>query len=509
MTDESDKPEKPDPFAPLPLANLPPVRGKDSSGPTPKAPKKTAETMPGAPVASSPRAPASGPTAVPTPIPATSWGTTPTPSGATSTPPATSTRARTPSIPPTAFAQSAPPADEVSWTSTSGDRVSGGQQPSGGAAALADLAELGPAGGQPASGGQDVASLGPAGGQPASGGQVWETPAGQSWSDTGQSGAMQAWTEPAAVAPAAEGPLLPPSYNEDDLRDAVGATARVETEKKRPSKPARVRDDDADDDDEGGGTRMSRKTLLVSALAVTVGGGIAAFVLLGKANSARYVIACEEDRVVVEQGRSFPPWGTSSLDGAEWKPLKISSETACHPRETEDRAELAGWYLTMLTDFADKQLSAREITKVDDAEAALKQAQLVTRALRTDEDAKNARGDIDRLLGDVVYWRASARLKTASEALTDAAKQFDAAATARPQHFKDAAEWAKHTRTVIDQLRGGPAGITPAALSPALPTERPTAPNGVALPIEPEGSGEAEPPPPAPDAGVHSGGVLL
>jgi hypothetical protein len=370
-----------------------------------------------------------------------------------------------------------------------------------------DVAAQGPQSGHDPSGGQsspaDADALGPAGGQSVSGGQVWETPVGDSWSGS----AAQAWTEaPQAAVAAPDAPLLPSTYNEDELRDAVGATPRVEPKKKkRPAAP--LPDDDGDDD---GGKRTSRKTLFVAALAVVMGGGIAALVLLGKVNSARYYIACEEDQVVVEQGRSFPPWGSSAIDGAEWKPLKIPPETACHPRETEDRTELAAWYLKMLTDFADKQLSAREITKVDDAEAALKQALLVTRSLRTDEDAKNARGDIDRLLGDVVYWRASARLKGASEALADAAKQFDAAATARPQHFKDAAEWAKYTRTVIEQLRAGPGGVPAVAFPPAPPGERPTAPNGVALPIEPEGSGAASPePPPAPDAGVPTGGVLL
>ncbi len=478
MTDGGDKPEKPDPFAPLPLATLPPVRGKDSSGPTPKAAKQPAETIPGTPTAASPRPPAP-----PTEAPAA--------------------RTRAPSIPPNAFAQPAPPADDVTWTSSSGERVSSEHAPSGGAAALADLAELGPAGGPPASSGQ-----------------VWETPAGATWTDTGHTGGAQAWSEapagtaaqawteaPAAAAP--ESPLLPQTYNEDELRDAVGATPRVEpNKKKRAATPAPVPDDD-DDDDGGSGKRTSRRTLFVAAASIVMGGGIAALVLLGKVNSARYSLACEEDRVVVEQGRSFPPWGTATLDGAEWKPLKIPAETACHPRETEDRAELAGWYLKMLTDFADKQLSAREITKVDEAEAALKQALLVTRALRTDEDAKTARGDIDRLLGDVVYWRASARLKSASDALADAAKQFDAAATARPQHFKDAAEWAKYTRIIIDQLRAGPGGVPAATFPPAPPLERPTAPTGVALPVEPEGSGAEPPPPPAPDAGVPSGGVLL
>ncbi len=425
MTDSGgrDKPgkpgrdDKPDPFAPLPLADLPPVRGREESVPI---------------------------------------------------------RTRAPSIPPTAFVQSdaAPPEPPPP--------------------AHVDQAWDPP--------------------PPAPEAQAWETPAGEAWPAPAPA-AAQAWNEAPLATTPTEPPLLPATYSENDLRAAVGATPRIEDKpakasKKRSPPPPPFDDGDGADGDDA--PKRSRKTMVVAALSVVMGSGIAALVLLGKVNSANYALACESDQVVVEQGRSFPPWGTSALDGAEWKPLKIPPETPCHPQETEDRAELAQWYLKMLTAQATKLLGAREITKVDDAEAVLNQALLVSRELRTDGDAKDARADIDRLLGDVVYWRASAKLRSASETLDEAAKQFDVASKKNPAHFTDAAEWGTYTRKLMDQLKAGPGGIPAATFPPVPPTERPTAPSGVALPIEPDGSGAGSSEPiAAPDAGVPSGGVLL
>ena len=332
----------------------------------------------------------------------------------------------------------------------------------------------------------------------------------EAWSEAAPApapAAYEAWsaTPPPPAAP--EPPILPLTITENDLRDALGVTPAPESKKK--SKKEKIRSVDDDDD---GTPKKSRKGMLVAALAIVLGSGIAALVLVGKVNSARYFITCEAERVVVERGRAFPPWGKTELDGAEWKPLKIPPEAACHEDETEELADLAAWYKKILVDQATKLLEAREVTKVDEAEAALKQALLVSRSLRTDDDAKNARAEIDRLLGDVIYWRASARLKSAAETLADAAKQFDAAQLQRPAHFNDAGEWAAFARRLADQLKAGPNGMPAVAFppSPPGPGERPVAPMGTALPVEPdEGSAASEPPPAPPDAGLPTGGVLL
>ncbi|HVK86876.1 MAG TPA: hypothetical protein VM513_22310 [Kofleriaceae bacterium] len=310
-------------------------------------------------------------------------------------------------------------------------------------------------------------------------------------------------------------PLLPSTYREDDLRLAVGATPRDETEKpkkkKKQQRAATSSPIDAADGGDDDGPR-SRKGAVIGALTLVIGSGIAAMVIFGRINSARYVIACEANRMVVERGRAFPPWGTSALGGAEWRPLEIPPEAECHGRETENTAELATWYSQALIAQATALLAVREVTKVDEAEAQLKQALLVTRSLGTEDERGNARKDIERLLGDVGYWRASAKLRTASDALSEAAKEFDVAAAQRPRHVTDAAAWATFSRALVDELKAGPDGAK-AAFPPLPPTDRPAAPPGVALPVEPvagAGSGSAiEALPAPPDAGVPSGGVLL
>jgi hypothetical protein len=249
--------------------------------------------------------------------------------------------------------------------------------------------------------------------------------------------------------------------------------------------------------------------MVLVAVVLVFGLGIAALVFLGRANSDRFAVSCEPEQVVAEQGRSFPPWGMHTLGGPEWKAIAIPPEAECKPRETENFDELTGWYLELLVDQASTLLTAREVTKVDLAEQHLKQGLLLARS----PDKRDQRKEIERLLGDVDYWRALATLRDATAKLGDAAKQFEAAAAQRPRHVSDASAWASYIRKIADELHVGPAGAHQSAFpAPGAPptAERPTAPAGVALPVEPTRPSEpVAPPPAAPDAGVPGGGVLL
>lgn len=357
----------------------------------------------------------------------------------------------------------------------------------------------------------------------------------------------------------ADAPLLPSSYSENDLREAVGAkpvrdpvqyssemspvasgvienpplpapqeyplSAPVTQEPSYATAPAaaappppapkraKQRARDLEDDaalDSDSGPRKSRKPVAISAIAIIVGLAIAALIFLGRANSEHYALRCEPDLVIAEQGRSFPPWGARELAGAEWKAIAIPPEAECKPRETDNPEELAAWFLGLLVDQASTLLTAREVTKVDLAEQDLKQGLLLARS----PDRRDQRKEIERLLGDVAYWRALATLRDATGKLGDAAKQFEAAAAQLPRHVSDAAAWASYIRKVADELHVGPAGAhQPAFPGAALPlAERPSAPAGVALPVEPDRSGSVPPVAPVatpPDAGAPSGGVLL
>jgi hypothetical protein len=304
-------------------------------------------------------------------------------------------------------------------------------------------------------------------------------------------------------------PLLPPSYDVNALRSAVGASPLVE-----PIGPRSSSTNDDDDDDDLPRSR-NRKPVLVAAATIVVGVGIAAIVVLGYFNSTRYLLACEAERAVPEQGRRFPPWGSHALDGEAWKPLKIPAETRCQARETDDAVVLERLYLAMVLDQATAMLTAREVTQIDDAEALLKQGLLLTRPA-DGEPAKLAaernqhHADIEHLLGDVGYWRARAKLRDAAAGVADAAKQFEAATARHPLHVSDAPAWASYARRLAQELRTGPTAPTAAAPSPSPPAEHPGVPVGSELPIEPAAPSEAAPAAPSPDAGVTTtGGVLL
>jgi hypothetical protein len=322
------------------------------------------------------------------------------------------------------------------------------------------------------------------------------------------------------VWPTNEPAHLPPGYepiptsNEPmtsaaaDLRDAVGAP----TPKRRTAKF-----------DVLDGEPKSRRMVMLLGAGVLALITIAVLVILGSVNSRRYEITCSSDHVGAEQGRGFPPWGTQQMRGAEWKPIALPPNAECKPRETEDKAELEGWYLEALLERASTTLTTPHLVEqipvpppdkkpppniLDLVSEQLQQALLLSRA----PERRDQRKEVERLMGDVQYWRASLRLRDAQSALLDASKQFDQASQQRPRHVTDASAWSQFVKKLADDLRAGPNGVPAAAQNfPPAPTtsDRPSAPAGTALPVETPPPQIDETPPPAPDAGVPTGGVLL
>jgi hypothetical protein len=307
---------------------------------------------------------------------------------------------------------------------------------------------------------------------------------------------------PTPTHPDDDAPILPANYDAASLRGDPAATGGSTLPP--PTPPKRIpRDGDGDDDDDP--RKSSRRMGWIIGGSIVLGITIVTLAIFGHENAGHYYITCDADKIVATQGRGFPPWGSSALSGAEWKPIAISQNAECTPQDTENYDELEGSYLKALMDQASALLTAREVTKPDLAAEQLNQALLLARA----ESRRDQRKEIERLLGDVDYWRASTKLRDAANALGDAAKQFDAAAAQRPRHVGDAAAWASYIRKLVDQLHAGPSGGSQATFPP-LPVgaERPPAPAGVALPVEPDKGTDVAPLAP-PDAGTPSGGVLL
>jgi hypothetical protein len=310
-------------------------------------------------------------------------------------------------------------------------------------------------------------------------------------------------------APATPAPAAAPSASASPNDRALPAAASGE----RAAPPGDADRDDADRDDEPRPRRSLGTFLLAAALAIGTA-GIAVAVLLGYLNSDRYVLACEPDRAVPEQGRGFPPWGTRALTGAAWRPVKIAPETRCQPHETDDALVLQRVFLAMVLDQATALLTAREVNRVDDAEALLQQALLLTRpAERESEPLARQRGEqheeIERLLGDVAFWRGQAKVHDALTALGDAARLFDTAVARHPRHVLDAAAWAARARTLADQLHAGsaaPAASPAAPLSPAPPSSASASAPSLSAPAPSSAAASAPAPSPAPAATTGSAG---
>lgn len=299
-------------------------------------------------------------------------------------------------------------------------------------------------------------------------------------------GTPAALSAPPPPAPLDDAPVLPPAV---DLHDAVGAPTKKSkvVEPEEPPPPS------------------NRKVMTIAAIAIFLGLLTLTLILLGHANAKRYLITCKTDQVRAEQGRAFPPWGSQLMPGNEYKPIALPANAECKPQETEDLAELDHWYLDLLVERASTTLTAPVLDApgkpLDVAEGQLNQALLLSRA----PERRDQRKEVERLLGDVQYWRASLRLRDASAALSDASKQFEAAAAQRPRHVSDAGAWAGFLKRVIDELHAGPNGVAPVTTAPTAiaPTG---APAGTALPVEPPPEAPVES---KPDAGVPTGGVLL
>lgn len=308
---------------------------------------------------------------------------------------------------------------------------------------------------------------------------------------------------PAAVSAGEMFPSEPtPADADATLRDAAGLAPRPGTSRADTSRAAHRPGADPDED----APRKRGRGGLVLAALLLVGALIAALVVLGRANASRYFVRCDPERITAERGRTFPPWGSERLGGAEWAPIQIPPGAECASRETDDRAELEGWYLDALVEQAQAKLTAKEVTAVDQAQRELEQALLLSRA----PERRDRRKEIDRLLGDVEYWRGAAHVRAGLDALEEAARRFDAAAEKRPRHASDAAAWAAWIRALAGDLRAGPTGARePAPAGDAsAPPAAPDVPTGVALPVE-EPAPEPPPRDGPPDAGVPRGGVLL
>lgn len=264
------------------------------------------------------------------------------------------------------------------------------------------------------------------------------------------------------------------------------------------------------------------------ATKIAIGGGIGVVLIgiliaLGWFNARDYYLVCATDEIRAERGRGFPPWGTTTMSGDAWKAIDIPDNTECIEYRTDDVAELEGYFLEALLGQANARLASAEPENIDVAEEQLKQAFLLTRT----PERRDERKEVERLVGDVEYWRAAAQVKAAVSELRKAGEQFEGAAKRLPRHQTDSTAWADYTRHMSEELLRGPPSLRPEDSTASQPGDTPpfkgTGPDSpvrmldAGVPAEPPVDaqpGTMLPPvtdaaPAPPDAGLPRGGVLL
>ncbi|WP_428263790.1 hypothetical protein [Haliangium sp.] len=277
-----------------------------------------------------------------------------------------------------------------------------------------------------------------------------------------------------------------------------------------------------------------RGTLILIGL-VLVAAGVIALVILGRQNSRNYYLRCDLEAgvAVPEQGRSFPPWGQSTIDGVAWAPVRIPPGDVCRPAHYQRRQALANAVWGGLLDQVDDWVIERSEGPNDglaQAEAQLDQAaQLVPELMPAGagDDERQAKRRIDQLRGDLAYWRARDEVDDAHARLTQAIEHLMDARTHEPHHHpEDVAAWLPFAQRIAAALARGPGAEPPAAAQPpptdpagepaSTPTPEPTPPEPTPAAPQPPalapdaGVAPAEPAPTAPsDAGLRRGGNLI
>lgn len=259
----------------------------------------------------------------------------------------------------------------------------------------------------------------------------------------------------------------------DDLRAAVGLPERSEGAGAPPRGPRR------------------RIALFLGATAL-LGAIVAGVAFLGWQNQQRYYLVCGEDDIAAAQGRSFPPWGRSALEGKAWQAIPRPLEAPCEERVFDSREGLARSFAETLVTRVDAWVIARAQgagrEHLAAAQAQLDQALRVLRELRQPgSEPAELSGKIQRLRGDLDYWQARDRIDTALAELAKAAQHLDSAVAHDPHHHhEDALAWQRALARLQAELGAVARTAAPdAAAATGQPETAAGATTGTALPAAP------------------------
>ena len=248
--------------------------------------------------------------------------------------------------------------------------------------------------------------------------------------------------------------------------------------------------------------RRSRRRVFLAVALIVLAIGLGVGGVLSYFNHQRLYLACGDQDVRAERGRWFL-WGRAPLEGERWKSFELPG--VCDSREVDSMSELESAFLELLVTRASALLAA-ENPDPETTEGLLEQGLSLARA----PEHKPQRAELERLRGDVEYWRGRAEITGAIERLKSARQHYDEAVKIGPRHAGDADRWVSFIDRLLERVGAGPGGTIKEdeVEAPGIDRDEPTvdaAPPATPVVIPDAGPDRG----PEPDAGVPRGGVLL
>jgi hypothetical protein len=325
------------------------------------------------------------------------------------------------------------------------------------------------------------------------------------------------WIEaPGAEAPAGATKAPPDAAAKDDLGAPATAAAgppRAEESESQPPPPSSL--------PEAAGIRepprpwrprLSRRGWLMAIAAALATVAIGTGAVLAWLNSRHFYLECGDDEIRASRGRSWP-WGRTTMEGARWKPVPVAGRIECQSARFASEAALEAAFLEAVHARADALLARDELgdaAQIETAANLIEQGLVLSRS----PEHRDARKELERLRGDVEYWRATSEVQSALAAIEAARARFADAAGHAPRHVRDADRWAGFLEQLLKRGRSGPGAFAaerarPEAASDLAPAggDGETAPRATAPDELPDP--DAEPAKPAAPAPIPRGGVLL
>ena len=251
---------------------------------------------------------------------------------------------------------------------------------------------------------------------------------------------------------------------------------------------------------------------------------ILGMVFAGQYNADRFYLECSGSSAEGHRGRSFPPWGHSAIKDARYRSVPLGADAQCQSQEMGGEDELQSALLQLtLTEL-------KRLTLLSGEEELSTARRLVGQGFMLARGEKKARKKLEALRAALDFQQGQVVMRELQTTLLRARRLFQQVKVHQTPHTKEVDAWIKLVDLLLAKLRlrlaGDPTTPSPTPVppptrvgpKPVAPSKAPATPDPPAVRVDaaaplPTPPSMTPPPrrvePPAPDAGVSSGGILL